>query len=248
MTDSAQDVIAEQELDGPPKKRRVLKTHRSNLKFQQDPDDEVITTESLKDILDISKLPQPSDDSTEKLEHDKNESNNKGKQSQEGPPPSEHEPTSTLYIKNFVRPLTLTAVRTLLEQFGTIEYFWMNKIKSHCYVKYETVDSAVKTRNEMWNVKWPPETGRLLILDFINYEQALESIQKEEANENSDRSQAIKSSSNGNQQSSQQNVSHLSLDKLFSKTTTIPVLYFKLVSREAAETRMQNMARKRERR
>ncbi|CAG8476934.1 838_t:CDS:2 [Ambispora leptoticha] len=198
MTDSVKDISTEQQLAEPPKKRRVLKTH--HLKFQ-DPDDEVITTESLKDILDISKLSQQSDDPTENLRHDETsqiESNNKGKQSQEGPPPSEHEPTSTLNIKNFVRPLTLTAVRTLLEQFGTIEYFWMNKIKSRCYVKYETVDSAVKARNEMWNVKWPPETGRPLILDFIEYEQALESIRSEESSESTDRSQAIKSNSNGN--------------------------------------------------
>ncbi|RIB10040.1 hypothetical protein C2G38_2043832 [Gigaspora rosea] len=50
-------------------------------------------------------------------------------------PPSEHEPTSTLYVKNFVRPLTVQMVRELLQQFGEIEYFWMDKIKSHCYVQ-----------------------------------------------------------------------------------------------------------------
>ncbi|CAG8481797.1 3252_t:CDS:2 [Paraglomus brasilianum] len=73
-------------------------------------------------------------------------------------PPSKHEPTSTLYIKNFVRPFTVIMVRELLDRFGKVEFFWMNKIKSHCFVQYETVDSAAKARQTLWNVQWPHET------------------------------------------------------------------------------------------
>ncbi|CAG8839714.1 17811_t:CDS:2, partial [Racocetra persica] len=94
-------------------------------------------------------------------------------------PPSEHEPTSTLYVKNFVRPLTLQMVRELLQQFGEIEYFWMDKIKSHCY--YKTLASAINARQSLWHIIFPAETGRPLELEYVTIERAKELIATEEA-------------------------------------------------------------------
>jgi hypothetical protein len=48
--------------------------------------------------------------------------------------PSQRPPTNTLHIVGFVRPFTLTQVKALLSQHGTITNFWMNDVKSQCYV------------------------------------------------------------------------------------------------------------------
>jgi apoptotic chromatin condensation inducer in the nucleus len=49
-------------------------------------------------------------------------------------PPPAGEPTNTLLVCNFVRPFTLKAVKDLLAETGTVTNFWMNDIKTHCYV------------------------------------------------------------------------------------------------------------------
>lgn len=60
----------------------------------------------------------------------------------EGRPPSppKHSPSRILYITNLVRPFTLVQLRGLLARTGKIveNGFWMDKIKSKCYVKFET--------------------------------------------------------------------------------------------------------------
>jgi hypothetical protein len=49
-------------------------------------------------------------------------------------PPSAHPPTDTIVVNNFVRPLTLPAVKALLSAHGVVREFWMDSIKTHCYV------------------------------------------------------------------------------------------------------------------
>lgn len=56
------------------------------------------------------------------------------------PSPPKHNPSSILYITNLVRPFTLLQLKGLLLRTGKIveNGFWMDKIKSKCFVKYET--------------------------------------------------------------------------------------------------------------
>ncbi len=49
-------------------------------------------------------------------------------------PPAKSEPTTTLLVRNFVRPFTLKAVKEYLAEHGTVKAFWINDIKTHCYV------------------------------------------------------------------------------------------------------------------
>ncbi|CAI9116366.1 OLC1v1017492C1 [Oldenlandia corymbosa var. corymbosa] len=49
-------------------------------------------------------------------------------------PPSSKAPTNSLRIDNFLRPFTLKAVQELLSRTGTYSAFWMDNIKTHCYV------------------------------------------------------------------------------------------------------------------
>jgi hypothetical protein len=44
-----------------------------------------------------------------------------------------HPPTPSLYISNLVRPFTLPQLKELLQEYGELEFFWIDKVKSHAY-------------------------------------------------------------------------------------------------------------------
>lgn len=84
-------------------------------------------------------------------------------------PPSPKSPTNSLRIDHFVRPFTLKAVQELLGKTGTFTSFWMDHIKTHCYVTYSSVEEAVETRNALYNIQWPPNNGgRPLVAEFVD--------------------------------------------------------------------------------
>ncbi|XP_058179514.1 uncharacterized protein LOC131298188 isoform X2 [Rhododendron vialii] len=83
-------------------------------------------------------------------------------------PPSPKPPTNSLRIDHFLRPFTLKAVQALLGKTGTISSFWMDHIKTHCYVTYSSVEEAVETRNAVYNLQWPTNGGRLLVAEFVD--------------------------------------------------------------------------------
>ncbi|CAI9763457.1 unnamed protein product [Fraxinus pennsylvanica] len=83
-------------------------------------------------------------------------------------PPSAKPHTTALRIDNFLRPFTLKAVKELLGKRGTITNFWMDHIKTHCYVSYSSVEEAVETRNAVYNLQWPSNGGRLLVAEFVD--------------------------------------------------------------------------------
>ncbi|GER47598.1 SAP domain-containing family protein [Striga asiatica] len=83
-------------------------------------------------------------------------------------PPSSRAPTNSLRIDNFLRPFTLKQVQELLGKTGHVTGFWMDHIKTHCYVSFSSVEEAVGTRNAVYNLQWPPNGGRLLAADFVD--------------------------------------------------------------------------------
>uniref|UniRef100_A0A1D1XQ91 Apoptotic chromatin condensation inducer in the nucleus n=2 Tax=Anthurium amnicola TaxID=1678845 RepID=A0A1D1XQ91_9ARAE len=83
-------------------------------------------------------------------------------------PPSPKAATTSLRIDRFLRPFTLKAVQELLAKTGTVCSFWMDHIKTHCYVTYSSVEEAIATRNVLYNLQWPPNGGRLLTADFVD--------------------------------------------------------------------------------
>ncbi|KAF2284090.1 hypothetical protein GH714_018925 [Hevea brasiliensis] len=82
-------------------------------------------------------------------------------------PPSQRPHTNSLRIDNFVRPFTLKAVQELLGKTGKVTSFWMDQIKTHCYVSYSSVEEAIETRNAVYNLQWPSNGGRLLAAEFV---------------------------------------------------------------------------------
>ncbi|MED6181427.1 hypothetical protein PIB30_019327 [Stylosanthes scabra] len=83
-------------------------------------------------------------------------------------PPSQRAPTNSLRIDQFLRPFTLKAVQELLGKTGNVVSFWMDQIKTHCYVTYSSVEEATETRNAVYNLQWPPNGGRFLVADYVD--------------------------------------------------------------------------------
>eukprot|EP00252_Welwitschia_mirabilis_P016310 TRINITY_DN3598_c0_g1_i2.p1 TRINITY_DN3598_c0_g1~~TRINITY_DN3598_c0_g1_i2.p1 ORF type:complete len:433 (+),score=123.01 TRINITY_DN3598_c0_g1_i2:955-2253(+) len=92
-------------------------------------------------------------------------------------PPSQRPPTTSLRIDRFVRPFTIKALHELLGKTGTVTAFWMDHIKTHCYVMYSSVEEAVKTRNAVYNLQWPPNGGNNLVAEFVDAEEAKRKIE-----------------------------------------------------------------------
>ncbi|KAL6593740.1 hypothetical protein ACP70R_048641 [Stipagrostis hirtigluma subsp. patula] len=83
-------------------------------------------------------------------------------------PPSQKPATTSLRIDRFVRPFTLKAVQELLGKTGSVCSFWMDHIKTHCYVTFSSVEEAVATRNAVYNLQWPPNNGNHLVAEFVD--------------------------------------------------------------------------------
>lgn len=84
------------------------------------------------------------------------------------PSPAKHHSSNILYITNLVRPFTVLQLKGLLARTGKIvdNGFWIDKIKSKCYVKYEKEDEAVETRHALHGVRWPASNPKYLHVDF----------------------------------------------------------------------------------
>jgi apoptotic chromatin condensation inducer in the nucleus len=63
----------------------------------------------------------------------------------------------SLRIDGFVRPLLVSRVRELIAKTGTIEGFWMNRVKSFCYVILSTPNEAMTTLKAVQGLKFPDE-------------------------------------------------------------------------------------------
>ncbi|KAL6222992.1 hypothetical protein ACLB2K_006382 [Fragaria x ananassa] len=92
-------------------------------------------------------------------------------------PPSQKPPTNSLKIDHFLRPFTLKAVHELLGKTGKVTDFWMDQIKTHCFVTYSSVEEAVETRNGVYNLQWPTNGGRLLVADFVDPQEVQTRVQ-----------------------------------------------------------------------
>jgi hypothetical protein len=92
--------------------------------------------------------------------------------------PSIHPATSALYIKNFMRPLRPQAVKDHLLDLATppgvaisddtVEDFYLDLIRTHSFVVFNSVSAASRVRTALHNRVWPDETNRkALWVDFM---------------------------------------------------------------------------------
>ena len=61
------------------------------------------------------------------------------------------------------RPFTLKSCKEFLAQHGVISSFWIDSIKSHCFVTYESVEQARAARSVVYGATWPKHSVRTLV-------------------------------------------------------------------------------------
>ncbi|XP_032592192.1 apoptotic chromatin condensation inducer in the nucleus isoform X2 [Drosophila grimshawi] len=85
------------------------------------------------------------------------------------PSPARNRASHVLFITNLVRPFTVLQLKGLLARTGKIideDGFWIDRIKSKCYVAYATEDEAIETRHALHGVRWPVSNPKCLNVDF----------------------------------------------------------------------------------
>lgn len=120
---------------------------------------------------------------------------------------------AVVHIGNFVRPFTIPAVKDLVGQFGQVLDFWMDALKSHCFVQYASRDAAMDCQQHLDGLRWPLDCGRLLAVTASSVEAMQAARRMEDCSDSSPKkatpSQPV-----------------LVLDKLFRKTHASPALYY----------------------
>jgi len=89
------------------------------------------------------------------------------------PSPPRGKVSNIIHVTNLVRPFTLGQLKELLNQTGSVveDGFWIDKIKSHCFVTYATAEEAVATRAALHGVKWPQSNPKVLSVDFCEQDE-----------------------------------------------------------------------------
>ncbi|KAL5022916.1 hypothetical protein ScPMuIL_002071, partial [Solemya velum] len=89
------------------------------------------------------------------------------------PSPPKKPVNRVIHIANLVRPFTIGQLQELLKRSGTLTEngFWIDKIKSHCYVSYETEDQASAARKALHGTKWPVSNPKILHVEFATKDE-----------------------------------------------------------------------------
>ncbi|CAD6997211.1 apoptotic chromatin condensation inducer in the nucleus isoform X2 [Ceratitis capitata] len=103
------------------------------------------------------------------------------------PSPKNKKASNVLFITNLVRPFTVLQLKGLLARTGKLveDGFWIDRIKSKCYVQYETEDEAIETRHALHGVRWPVSNPKCLIVEFAkrnDMDRAIQSTKDEQTN------------------------------------------------------------------
>lgn len=69
------------------------------------------------------------------------------------PSPAKNKTSNILSIRNLVRPFTLRQLREFLSRSGTVieDGFWIDRIKSHCYVTVSTIFCSLDFNQSSWS-------------------------------------------------------------------------------------------------
>ncbi|KAL7797090.1 hypothetical protein V8C43DRAFT_278123 [Trichoderma afarasin] len=106
--------------------------------------------------------------------------------------PAQHFPTTSIYISNLMRPLrpddlqnhlvSLAATNDSDAAKDPIARFYLDQIRTHAFVAFDSVATAQRVRKALHDTVWPNESNRkALSVDFIPSEKVDEWIEMEEA-------------------------------------------------------------------
>ncbi|KAL2010381.1 hypothetical protein VTN00DRAFT_6188 [Thermoascus crustaceus] len=105
-----------------------------------------------------------------------------------------HPATSALYIRDFMRPLQPASLKKYLASLASppgtspdpdiILDFFIDSIKTHCFVNFSNVSAASRVRSALHGTVWPNERDRKpLWVDFVPEEKLREWIEIEQQSE-----------------------------------------------------------------
>lgn len=92
--------------------------------------------------------------------------------------PALHPATSSIYIRNLMRPLQPSSLKIHLQELATpagkelgvepLVDFFLDSIKTHCFALFDSVSTASRVRSKLHGAVWPNERDRKpLWIDFI---------------------------------------------------------------------------------
>lgn len=88
--------------------------------------------------------------------------------------------SSVVFVANLVRPFTINQLKALLTRTGTFDSdkdFWIDKIKSKCYVRYAKHQEAKDTIAALNGVVWPSSNPKKLLVKLSSETQFNEVVQ-----------------------------------------------------------------------
>jgi hypothetical protein len=105
--------------------------------------------------------------------------------------PALHPATSSIYIRNLMRPLQPSSLKSHLQQLATpagkepggepLVDFFLDSIKTHCFALFDSVSTASRVRSKLHGAVWPNERDRKpLLVDFIPDEKFSEWVRTEQ--------------------------------------------------------------------
>jgi len=162
------------------------------------------------------------------------------------------EVSNVLLIMNLSRPFTVPQLKQMLQRTGTIEDFWINKVKSRCCTKFQTVDQASETRMALNGVTWPQGNKNPLHVVFStedNLERLRNSVDEQPARVVTTNGTRLGATRDWDKEKlhprdrdvrpqrerSEEKMATMpskSLEELFNKTKSQPSLYWKPLSEE----------------
>lgn len=82
--------------------------------------------------------------------------------------PSKYNQTQCIKISNLRRPFRVEALKELITSTAGIKYFWIDNIKSHCYVEILNAYESQATLIALNKLVWPAETGAPLLVELVS--------------------------------------------------------------------------------
>lgn len=84
--------------------------------------------------------------------------------------PAKNPISNIVFVRNLSRPFTQAQLKDLLSLDGNYDEqrFWIDRIKSKCYMVYENEEIAIRTRDRLHGLTWPPGNQRKLVADFAS--------------------------------------------------------------------------------
>jgi len=176
-------------------------------------------------------------------------------------------------ITQLTRPFTVKAFQEMLKRTGTLEDFWIDKIKSTCIVKFSSADQASETKMALDGVTWPVGNPRTLRVAFSSqemmnkYKQNAEvglkssgdagdrlsglrewdknkSDEREERRGEHERERRNDREVRIRERSRERPPPTKSLEELFQKTTAMPAIYWKPLSEEQIQQKIDARKKK----